>query len=134
MLAERLAYSVRGGAPCLASIYSLSGIGRCGDQREQGRVGGWVRLGEVQRMLHVDRAWAAIRHRPVRPWSSSFRLFVPINDELAVPLESSKARLKGSQHGYRNLGITTFLKRPSNNVALASDAFLALDDEAFNLR
>ena len=43
----------------------------------------------------------------------------------------SKARLKSSQHGYRDLGVTTFLKRSSNNVALASDAFLAFDDEAF---
>jgi hypothetical protein len=85
-------------------------------------------------MLHVDRAWAAIRHRPGRPWSSWLWLFVPINDELAVALEGSKARLKSSQHGYRDLGITTFLKRSSNNVALASDAFLAFDDEAFNLR
>jgi hypothetical protein len=42
--------------------------------------------------------------------------------------------LKSSQHGYRDLGVTTFLKRSSNNVALASDAFLAFDDEAFNLR
>src|SRR4029453_6262968 len=69
-----------------------------------------------------------------RPWSSSLWLFLPINDELAVPLEGSKARLKSSQHGYRDLGVTTFLKRSSNNVALASDAFLAFDDEAFNLR
>ena len=68
-----------------------------------------------------------------RPWSSSW-LFLPINDELAVPFEGSKARLKSSQHGYRDLGVTTFLKRSSNNVALASDAFLAFDDEAFNLR
>jgi len=50
-----------------------------------------------------------------------------------VPFEGSKARLKSSQHGYRDLGVTTFLKR-SYNVALASDAFLAFDDEAFNLR
>jgi hypothetical protein len=84
--------------------------------------------------IHVDRAWAAIRHRPGRPWSSSLWFFLPINDELAVPLEGSKARLKSSQHGYRDLGVTTFLKRSSNNVALASDAFLAFDDEAFNLR
>ena len=69
-----------------------------------------------------------------RPWSSSLWLFLPINDELAVPLEGSKAHLKSSQHGYRDLGIMTFLKRSSNNVALASDAFLAFDDEAFNLR
>jgi hypothetical protein len=68
-----------------------------------------------------------------RPWSSSLWLFLPINDELAVPFEGSKARLKSSQHGYRDLGVTTFLKR-SYNVALASDAFLAFDDEAFNLR
>jgi len=46
----------------------------------------------------------------------------------------SKARLKSSQHGYRDLGVTTFMKRSSNNVALASDASLAFDDEAFNLR
>jgi hypothetical protein len=68
------------------------------------------------------------------PWSSSLWFFLPINDELAVPFEGSKARLKSSQHGYRDLGVTTFLKRSSNNVALASDAFLAFDDEAFNLR
>jgi len=60
--------------------------------------------------------------------------FLTINDELAVPLERSKARLKSSQHGYRDLGFTTFLKSSSNNVALASDAFLSFDDEAFNLR
>jgi hypothetical protein len=77
---------------------------------------------------------SSIRHRPGRPWSSWLWLFVPINDELAVALEGSKARLKSSQHGYRDLGITTFLKRSSNNVALASDAFPAFDDEAFNLR
>src|SRR6516164_6618192 len=69
-----------------------------------------------------------------RPWSSSLWLFLPINDELAVPLEGPKARLKSSQHGYRDLGVTTFLKRSSNNVALASDAFLAFDDAAFNMR
>ena len=51
-----------------------------------------------------------------------------------MPLESSKARLKSSQHGYRDLCVTTFLKRSSNNVALASDTFLAFDDQAFNLR
>ena len=86
------------------------------------------------RPLPVDRAWAAIRHRPGRPWLSSLWLFLPINDVLAVSLKGSKARLKSAQHGYRDLGITTFLKRSSNNVALASDAFLAFDDEAFNLR
>src|SRR5215510_8898116 len=67
-----------------------------------------------------------------RPWSSSLWLFLPINDELAVPFEGSKARLKSSQHGYRDFGVTTCLKRSSYNVALASDAFLAFDDEALD--
>jgi hypothetical protein len=84
--------------------------------------------------LYVGRVSAGIRHRPGRPWSSSLWIFLPINEELAVPLEGSKARLKSSQHGYRDLGVTTFLKCSGNNVALASDAFPAFDDEAFNLR
>ena len=69
-----------------------------------------------------------------RPWLSSLWLFLPLKDELAVPLEGAKARLKGSQHGYRDLGVATFLKRSCNTFTLASDAFLAFDDEAFNLR
>jgi hypothetical protein len=61
-------------------------------------------------------------------------LFLPIKDELAMPLEGSKARLKGSQHRYRDLGVATFLKPTCNNFALAGDAFLAVGDEPIHLR
>jgi hypothetical protein len=44
---------------------------------------------------------------------------------------AGKGRIKSRGSGS---SLTTFLKRSSNNVALASDAFLAFDDEAFNLR
>jgi len=60
--------------------------------------------------------------------------FSPIKDELAVPLEGSKAPLKSSQHGYRGLSVTTFLKRSCNDFPLASDAFLAVGDEPIHLR
>jgi len=61
-------------------------------------------------------------------------LFLPIKDELVVSLEGSKARLKDSQHRYRDLGVATFLKRTCNNFALAGDAFLTVGDEPIHLR
>jgi hypothetical protein len=66
--------------------------------------------------------------------SSPLQLFLPIKDELAVPLEGSQAYLKGPQHRYRDLRVMTFLKRSRNNFALAGDALLAFADKPINLR
>src|SRR5262245_42643668 len=93
-------------------------------------------------VLHLSTRWGALHHarkfelpedalRPFvrpssdaaaeRPWLFSPCHFLPIKDELAVPLEGSKAHLKSSQHGYRDLSVTTFLKRSCNDLPLANN-------------
>ena len=52
------------------------------------------------------------------PKSASLRVFLPINDQQTVPLESTQTCLQGSKHRHRDIGGETFLKRPCNHIAL----------------
>ena len=67
------------------------------------------------------------------PKSASLRVFLPINDQQTVPLESTQTCLQGSQHRHRDIGGVTFLKRACNDIALVGNTVLAFGDEPISL-
>jgi hypothetical protein len=61
------------------------------------------------------------------------RVFLPINDQQTVPLESTQTCLQGSKHRHRDIGGVTFLKRACNDIALVDDTLRAFGDEPIGL-
>jgi hypothetical protein len=61
------------------------------------------------------------------------RVFLPINDQQTVPLESTQTCLQGSKHRHRDIGGVTFLKRACNDIALVDDTLRAFGDEPISL-
>ena len=67
------------------------------------------------------------------PKSASLQVFLPINDQQTVPLESTQTCLQGSKHRHRDIGGVTFLKRACNDIALVDDTLRAFGDEPISL-
>ena len=67
------------------------------------------------------------------PKSASLRVFLPINDQQTVPLESTQTCLQGSKHRHRDIGGVTFLKRACNDIALVDDTLRAFGDEPIGM-